>query len=119
MKKLIAAILVLAMILALGTTALAQGGSLTLEQAKQTALQYVGVSAADAVFTKAHRDRDNGREVFELGFFANGVEYDVDIDAVSGAVTDFNSEYHGGGGDDWDDLYDYDDEWLDWFDWDD
>ena len=51
MKKTIATILTLVMLLSLGTTALA-AAPLSLEQAKQTALGYTGVSAAEAVFTK-------------------------------------------------------------------
>ena len=88
--------------------------------------------AADASFTKAHRDWDDGREVYEIEFYANNTEYDMDVDVNTGRVTDFSTEYHGGygqpgysysghsdWGDDWDDRYDYDRDLDDWFDWDD
>ena len=139
MKKVLALVLAAAMMLALGTTAFAAGGRLTVEQARETALRYAGVNAAEATFTKAHRDWDNGREVYEIEFYANGTEYDMDVDVETGAVTDFSTEQHfvvGGqpngqpgyyGGyygddwydDDWDDRYDHDDDWDDPYDWDD
>ena len=102
-----------------------------------------GVSVtADATFTKAYQDWDDGRMVYEIEFHANGTEYDMDVDVNSGRITDFSTEYHGGysqpfyggcnqpanggyyGYDyDWDDRYEYDYDWDDrydddWFDWD-
>ena len=87
--------LVVVMMLALGASAFAAGGPLTLEQAKQAALKYAGVKAADATFTKAHKDWDNGRQVYEIEFYANNTEYDMDVDVNTGAITDFSTEYHG------------------------
>ena len=66
-----------------------------MEQAKQVALDYAGVKAADVTFTKAHRDYDNGREVYEIEFYVGSTEYDMDVDVLTGRVTDFSSEYHG------------------------
>ena len=138
MKKAIATALVMIMMLALGTTAFAVNAPLTLDQAKQAALSCAGVNASDASFTKAYKGYDDGREVFEIEFYANNTEYDMDVDVNTGRVTDFSTEYHGGytqpgsnGGfygydddrydwddryDDWDDRYDYDDGWFDWDD---
>ena len=125
MKKIVAMVMVLAMMLALGTTAFAAGRTLTEEEAKQAALAYAGVNAADASFTRVVRDWDNGREVYEVEFYANGTEYDMDVDVNTGTVSDFSTEYHGGnsgrGGydndphdyDDWDDWYEHDDDWYD------
>ena len=72
-----------------------------------------------ANFTKAYLDWDNGRLVYEIEFYVGTVEYDMDVDAITGMVTDFSRENHGGFGGfdhDWDDPYDND--WDDWFDWD-
>ena len=135
MKKAVAMVMAVVMMLALGVTAFAAQGPLTVEQAKQVALDYAGVKAADAYFTKAHRDYDNGREVYEIEFYANNTEYDMDVDVNTGRVTDFSTEYHPvynqpanntqpaytqpSGNTyayyDYDDLYDYDD----WYDYDD
>ena len=134
MKKAVAMVMVVVMMLALCATALAEGVQLTVNQAKQEALDYVGVKASEANFTKAHRDWDDGREVYEIEFYANNTEFDMDVDVNTGRITDFSSEYHGGGyntqstysqpaygayrdWDDWDDMYDRD--YDDWFDWDD
>ena len=147
MKKFVAMVLAVAMMLALGTTAFAAGGKLTVEQAKETALRYAGVNAAEATFTKAHRDWDDGREVYEIELYANNTEYDMDVDVNTGRVMDFSSEYHGGYASfnsqpsvntqpgygygyydddwddmydrDWDDRYDYDRDFDDMFGWDD
>ena len=91
MKKPVAMVLVVVMMLALGVTAFAAKGPLTVEEAKQV---YAGVKAADANFTKAHRDFDNGREVYEIEFYAFNTEYDMDVDVLTGKVTDFSKEYH-------------------------
>ena len=98
MKKAVAMVLVVVMMLALGVTAFAARGPLTAEQAKKVALDYAGVKAADANFTKCHRDYDDGREVYEIEFYANNTEYDMDVDVNTGRITDFSTEYHGGYG---------------------
>ena len=94
MKKVLAMVMVLAMVLAFGATAFAAGEGLTLEQAKQTALSYAGVNAAEATFTKAYKSFDDGREVYEIEFYVGNTEYDMDVDVYTGMVTDFNMEVH-------------------------
>lgn len=128
MKKMFAVLMVVVMMLALGATAFAAGGKLSLEQAKQAALDYAGVKANEATFTNAHRDWDDGREVYEIEFYVGNTEYDMDVDVLTGRITDFSVEVHevygapaGGCGYGYghydDDMYDHD--WDDWFDWDD
>ncbi len=94
MKKVLAMVMVLAMVLAFGSTAFAAGGGLTLEQAKQTALSYAGVNTAEASFTKAYKSFDDRREVYEIEFYVGNTEYDMDVDVYTGMVTDFNMEVH-------------------------
>ena len=131
MKKVIAMVMTVVMMLALGTTAFADNGPLTVEQAKQAALNFAGVNASEAVFTKAYKGYENGREVYEIEFYANNTEYDMDVDVFTGRITDFSSEYHGmqaanGYGfwdddmydHDWDDMYDWDHDWDDPWDFD-
>ena len=81
MKKAVAVVLAVMMVLVLSVSAFAARGPLTLEEAKQAALEYAGVKASEATFTKAHRDFDDGREVYEIEFYANGTEYEIDVDA--------------------------------------
>ena len=132
MKKAIAMVMAVVMMLALGTTAFADNSPLTVEQAKQAALNFAGVNASEAAFTKAYKGFDDGREVYEIEFYANNTEYDMDVDVYTGRITDFSTEYHGmqaarGYGfwdddmydHDWDDRYDWDRDWDDRYDWDD
>ena len=123
MKKVIAAALVMMMMLTLGTTAFAVNAPLSVEQAKQAALDFAGVNASDANFTIVHRDYDHGREVFEIEFYANNTEYDMDVEVNTGRITDFSTEYHGmqsaSGYGYWDDdMFERDRDWDDMFDWD-
>ena len=127
MKKLTAMILALVMVLALAAGAFA-AGRLTKDEAKKIALDKAGVTAAEATFTKARLDYDDGREEYEFEFFANGREFDIDVDADSGRVVkfdversyrDFDDRYER----DFDDYYDFDDRYDyyddDWYDFDD
>ena len=132
MERAVALLMVLVMMLGLGVKSFAAGARLTLDEAKQTALARAGVNASEASFTKAYQNWDDGREVYELEFFVNGAEYDMDVDVLTGRVTDFSVDYHVGSGgcnntappsaqpgygcssyryyDDWEDRYDYDDD---------
>ena len=135
MKKLTAMVLALVMVLALCVGAFADGGKLTKEEAKQIALDKAGVTAAEATFTKAKLDYDDGREEYEFEFYANGKEYDVDVNARTGKVVkfevercyrDFDDRYERDFDDYYDDRYDrdfddyYDDryDFDDWYDFD-
>ena len=125
MKKLTAMVLALVMVLALTAGAFA-AGRLTKDEAKQIALDKAGVTAAEATFTKAKLDYDDGREEYEFEFFANGREFDIDVDANTGRVVkfeversyrDFDDRYERDFDDYYDDRYDYYDD--DWYDYDD
>ena len=125
MKKLTAMILALVMVLALAAGAFA-AGRLTKDEAKQIALKEAGVTAAEATFTKARLEYDDGREEYEFEFFANGKEFDVDVDANTGRVVKFDVECNGRDyyEYDYDDRYDrydrdYDDYYDDRYDFDD
>lgn len=88
MKKLLGVAVVAAM------AAAGAWADVTLEQAKQIALEKAGVAADGAVFAKAHRDFDDGRAVYDLEFWAGGREYELDVDAATGDVTEFEVEEH-------------------------
>lgn len=63
------------------------------ETAKQAVLVYAGVSEADAVFSEVSRDYSDGRYVYELSFCCNGTEYECEVDAYSGKVTEYEREF--------------------------
>ena len=79
-------------ILAIGVAALAENP--TLAQAKDIALAKAGVAAEQALFTKAHPDYDDGRQVYEIEFYVGSTEYDFEIDAVTGDIREFSTETH-------------------------
>ena len=114
MKKLIAG-LVAIMILVCGcTAAFADQKSLTREEAIQVALDRVGLKEEAVTFTKIELDRDDGRQIWEIEFISAGVEYDFDIDARTGNVLEMDISRRHGHDTDWDDW----DDWGDIFDFD-
>ena len=95
--KVLAAVMALVMVLALSAAAFAENGSVSLEQAKQIALERAGVNASEANFTKAYKDWDDGRAVYEIEFYVGNTEYICDIDMNTGAVRHFDVDYVGFG----------------------
>ena len=76
-----------------------QGGSNTpatligKDAAKAKALAHAGLQASQVTFTQCELDRDDGRQVYEIEFWAqNHREYEYEIDAYTGAVLSFSSE---------------------------
>lgn len=67
-------------------------GQITLDTAKAAALADAGVSASEAVFTKAKLDRDDGIAVYEIEFYTTAGEYEYELDAATGAVLDRDIE---------------------------
>lgn len=57
-----------------------------ISQARSIALDHAGLTASQAMITKAAMDRDDGRMVYEIEFRWNGAEYEYKIDAQSGAI---------------------------------
>ena len=62
----------------------ATGAPVTLDQAKAIALKDAGLAQAE--FTKAKQDYDDGRQVYEIEFRANGKEYEYDIESSTGRI---------------------------------
>ena len=65
-------------------------GEITLEQAKQAALERAGAAADAATFVQAHPDYDDGRPTYEIKFFTDDTEYEFDVDATSGRILEYN-----------------------------
>lgn len=119
MKKL-AAVVVAVMMMAGCASAFAAGGMMTKDEAMQAALNYAGLKAEQVTFTKVHQDLDDGRQVYEIKFVCNGVEYEMDVDVLTGRIFDADRDYFEGYGygyghrdhddfdDDWDDFFDFD-----------
>ena len=69
-----------------GSTGTASSNYITVERAKQIALNDAGVKESSAVFLRANLDWDDGRMQYEVEFYSGNTEYDYDIDALTGAV---------------------------------
>ena len=61
-------------------------GAVDEAKAQEIALAHAGVSAADATITKSKLDYDDGRQVYEIEWYANGAKYDYEIDVATGEV---------------------------------
>ena len=66
-------------------------GAVDEVKAQEIALAHAGVSAADATITKSKLDYDDGRQVYEIEWYANGAKYDYEIAVATGEIV--NSGY--------------------------
>lgn len=68
------------------------GNDIGLDAAKAAALNHAGIAEADASFTKAKREFDDGRVEYDIEFTANAKHYEYDISAADGTVLEFSSK---------------------------
>lgn len=71
-----------------------QSSAITKDKAKSIALQDAGVKESDTEFLWVKEDYDDGRAIYEVEFYANGTEYDYDIEKSTGKIlsSDFDIE---------------------------
>ncbi len=55
-------------------------------KAQEIALAHAGVSASDATITKTKLDHEDGREVYDIEWYANGAKYDYEIATSNGEI---------------------------------
>ena len=73
----------------------ASGSIISREEAESAALKHAGLNKDDVVFTKTELDTaddKNERDKYELEFQYNGMEYEYDIDALTGEVLSHSQE---------------------------
>lgn len=68
------------------------GAYIGVEAAKNAAFAHAGLDASQVTIGEVDFDYEDGRMVYELEFYAGGVEYEYDIDAVTGAVVKSSRE---------------------------
>ena len=68
------------------------GEGITQEEAKNIALEKAGLSASEVSFIQVNPDYDDGRLQYEGKFFHGALEYEFEIDAASGRITDWDVE---------------------------
>lgn len=69
----------------------ASTGTVDEAKAQEIALAHAGVKSADATITKSKLDYDDGRQVYEIEWYANGAKYDYEIAVATGEIV--NSDY--------------------------
>lgn len=68
------------------------GGYLSAAEAKDAALGHAGIAEADARELEVEFDDDDGIAVYSVEWKTGDMEYDYEIDALSGAVRKFDAE---------------------------
>ena len=71
----------------------APGAQISAEDAKAIALAHAGVSAQDAQRMEMGFDNEYGRSVYEFEWHVGWTEYSCDVDANTGEVVGYSSEY--------------------------
>lgn len=66
-----------------------------LEKAKDIALNHAGLKESDVIFVTAKAGYDDGRKEYDVEFYRNGLEYDYEIDAKTGRITDYDKDFEG------------------------
>lgn len=65
---------------------------ITLSEAKAIALKKAALSASQVKFTKAKSDTDDGILYYDIEFISGNYEYEFEIRAKDGKITDFDKE---------------------------
>ena len=90
MKKIAAMFAAVAVTTAMAVPAFA---AVTEQQAKDIALRQAGVNPASVSYIQVHQDWDDGRQEYDVKFYAGTTEYSCDVDMNTGAVRDFDVDY--------------------------
>ena len=71
----------------------AMDASIGVESAKEIAAAHAGLSKEEVFFTKAELELEHGRSEYEIEFYHDRIEYEYTIDAATGAILEYESEY--------------------------
>ena len=61
-------------------------GTVDEETAQKIALEHAGVKATDATITKSKLDYEDGRQVYDIEWYAGGAKYDYEIATDTGEI---------------------------------
>lgn len=71
----------------------AMDASIGVESAKEIAAAHAGLSKEEVFFTKAELELEHGRSEYEIEFYHDRIEYEYTIDAATGVILEYKSEY--------------------------
>ena len=66
---------------------------ISADKAKKIALGDAKLAEKDVTFVKVELEFENNRLVYDVEFYSGNVEYDYDIDAVSGAIVSADKDF--------------------------
>ena len=68
----------------------------TIDQAKEIALNHANLTSDQVSFIRAESDLDNGVKKYDIEFYHGNKEYDYEVDASNGAIIkyDYDIEYN-------------------------
>ena len=69
-----------------------QNNYIGLDRAKEIALNHAGFTENNVTFVKLKTDIDNGINVYDIEFINNNMEYEYEINAVSGEILSFDAD---------------------------
>lgn len=69
------------------------GTEISLDRAKEIALNRAALSASEVTFTQQRLERDDGRWQYELEFWKDNVEYSAEILASDGTILSWDVDY--------------------------
>lgn len=73
----------------------ADNNTISLDSAKEKALQNAGLSETEITFTKTKLDRDDGILIYKIEFYSAQAEYEYEINAANGEVISMETKpYH-------------------------
>ena len=65
---------------------------ISVDRAKQIALEHAGLKEDEVKFTTAKFEDDGGRKEYDVEFYRGNLEYEYEIDAVTGRILDSEVE---------------------------
>ena len=66
--------------------------SISLEDAKASALKHANLKNNQVTWGRVYKEYDDGRLIYKGEFYHNMLEYEFEVDAVSGAIVDWDVE---------------------------
>lgn len=68
-------------------------GGISQNEAFAAALNHAGIPAGSAMMKKCELDYEWGKQVYEIEFYFNGMEYEYKIDSATGAIVKAKKEW--------------------------